>query len=128
MNNHPHGGSDQYRNITKIQPHQLTKKAVPSTDFSTPDKFDLDVMRTFEELETLLLRKHKDYGPKNIALAPGGPINGLRVRMWDKMARINNLVDNKQASLNEPLEDSFADLANYAIIGLMVLRGQWPNE
>ena len=116
-----------YREITKIAPHEL-KKAVSSTDFSPPEKFDLDVMKTFEELETLLLRKHKDYGPKNIALAPGGPINGLRVRMWDKMARINNLVDNKVEGLNEPLEDSFADLANYAIIGLMVLRGQWPNK
>ena len=124
MTNH----SGIYREITKIEPHQLTKKAVSSTDFKAPEKFDLDVMRTFEELETLLLRKHKDYGPKNIALAPGGPINGLRVRMWDKMARINNLVDSKQKSLNEPLEDSFADLANYAIIGLMVLRGQWPSE
>lgn len=124
MTNH----SGIYREITKIEPHQLTKKAVSSTDFRAPEKFDLDVMKTFEELETLLLRKHKDYGPKNIALAPGGPINGLRVRMWDKMARINNLVDSKQDSLNEPLEDSFADLANYAIIGLMVLRGQWPSE
>lgn len=124
MTNH----SGIYREITKIEPHQLTKKAVSSTDFRAPEKFDLDVMKTFEELETLLLRKHKDYGPKNIALAPGGPINGLRVRMWDKMARINNLVDSKQESLNEPLEDSFADLANYAIIGLMVLRGQWPSE
>jgi len=123
----PHG-SDYYRNITKIKTDQFKKKAVPSTDFRAPEKFDLDVMKTFEELETLLLRKHKDYGPKNIALAPGGPINGLRVRMWDKMARINNLVDSKHVSLNEPLEDSFADLANYAIIGLMVLRGQWPNE
>lgn len=124
MTNH----SGVYREITKIEPHQLTKKAVSSTDFKAPEKFDLDVMKTFEELETLLLRKHRDYGPKNIALAPGGPINGLRVRMWDKMARINNLVDSKQDSLNEPLEDSFADLANYAIIGLMVLRGQWPSE
>jgi hypothetical protein len=124
MTNH----SGVYREITKIEPHQLTKKAVSSTDFKAPEKFDLDVMKTFEELETLLLRKHRDYGPKNIALAPGGPINGLRVRMWDKMARINNLVDSKQDSLNEPLEDSFADLANYAIIGLMVLRGQWPSK
>jgi hypothetical protein len=133
MNKHPLGGSDYYRKITKINPHELTpheltKKTVPSTDFRPPQKFDLDVMKTFEELEQLLLRKHTDYGPKNIALAPGGPINGLRVRMWDKMARINNLVDSNQESLNEPLEDSFADLANYAIIGLMVLRGQWPNE
>jgi len=106
----------------------MSKKTVYSTDFSEPTRFELDVMVTFDALEGLLLRKHNDYGPKNIALAPGGPINGLRVRMWDKMARINNLVDNNQEGLNEPLEDSFADLANYAIIGLMVLRGQWPSE
>jgi hypothetical protein len=106
----------------------MTEKAVSSTDFSDPTKFDLDVWETFDELANLLLRKHKDYGPKNIALAPGGPINGLRVRMWDKMARINNLVDNEQEGLNEPLEDSFKDLANYSLIGLMVLRGQWPSE
>ena len=106
----------------------MTEKAVYSTDFSDPTKFDLDVWETFDELANLLLSKHKDYGPKNIALAPGGPINGLRVRMWDKMARINNLVDNEQEGLNEPLEDSFKDLANYSLIGLMVLRGQWPSE
>jgi hypothetical protein len=87
-----------------------------------------NVWDTSNELTQLLLRKHADYGPKNIALAPGGAINGLRVRMHDKMARINHLVDNNATPENESLEDSFVDLANYAIIGLMVLRGQWPNE
>lgn len=93
-----------------------------------PDEFELDVWAITDELSNLLLSKHHDYGPKNIAQSPGGPINGLRVRMWDKIARINNLVDNDKDSLNEPLEDSFKDLANYAIIGLMVLRGKWPTE
>jgi hypothetical protein len=121
-----------YREITKIAPHEL-KKAVSSTDFRPPQKFDLDVMKTFEELETLLLSKHKDYGPKNIADAPGGAINGLRVRMHDKMARINNLYEYMEDTggfqpQHESIEDSFKDMANYAIIGLMVLRGQWPNE
>lgn len=83
---------------------------------------------TGNELISLLLKKHADYGPKNISMSPGGPINGLRVRMHDKMARINHLVDNGATPENESLEDSFVDLANYAIIGLMVLRGQWPNE
>ena len=48
---------------------------------------------TVKELTDLLLSKHRDYGPKNISLAPGGAVNGLRVRMHDKLARINNLVD-----------------------------------
>ena len=93
-----------------------------------PDKFDLDVMDIAEELINLLLVKHHDYGPKNIAQSPGGPINGLRVRMWDKIARINHLVDSGADAKNESLEDSYKDLANYAIIGLMVLRGKWPQE
>lgn len=83
---------------------------------------------TVKELTDLLLSKHRDYGPKNISLAPGGPVNGLRVRMHDKLARINNLVDSNADPQHESLEDSFKDMANYAIIGLLVLRGQWDNE
>lgn len=75
----------------------------------------------------LLLRKHRDYGPKNIADAPGGALNGLRVRMHDKLARINHLIDNGAEAENEPLRDSFLDLANYGLIALMVLDGEWPG-
>ena len=91
------------------------------------DQFDLDVYEIVDELYLLLLDKHHDYGPKNIAGSPGGPLNGLRVRMHDKTARINNLIDNKQQARHEPLEDSFKDLANYAIIALLVLRGTWDK-
>lgn len=86
-----------------------------------------DVWATARELVALLLKKHKDYGPTNIGDAPGGPLNGLRVRMFDKIARINHLVDNDASPENESLEDSFKDLANYAIIALLVQRGQWPK-
>ena len=92
------------------------------------DVFVDNVYDTYNELAQLLLKKHADYGPKNIADAPGGAINGLRVRSHDKLARINHLIDSDATPENESLEDSFKDLANYAIIGLMVLRGQWPNE
>ena len=90
--------------------------------------FEYHVGKTFQELLDLLLSKHKDYGPKNIADAPGGAINGLRVRMHDKLARINNLYGSALQPEHESLEDSFKDMANYAIIGLLVLRGQWDNE
>jgi hypothetical protein len=83
---------------------------------------------TIKELTDLLLSKHKDYGPKNISYAPGGPLNGLRVRMHDKLARINNLIDSGVDPKHESMEDSFKDMANYSIIGLLVLREQWDNE
>ena len=93
-----------------------------------PNKFDLDVWETMDSLAELLLSKHRDYGPKNISQSPGGPLNGLRVRMWDKLARINNLVETKNNPQHESLEDSFKDMANYAIIGLLVLQEKWPQE
>lgn len=119
--------------------YNLSKKSGSSDDwykqnFNTPARdvtipvtdFEKSVRETFRELENLLLSKHKDYGPLNISASPGGAINGLRVRMHDKLARINNLYDkNTNKPQHEPLEDSFKDMANYAIIGLLVLRGQW---
>ena len=80
----------------------------------------------YELLETLY-KKHEDYGPMNIAGAPGGAMNGLRVRMYDKLARLNNLIDTGDTPNYESLEDTLLDLANYAIIGLLVQRGQWEG-
>ena len=96
----------------------------------TPTDFEMNVLNVAEELTDLLLRKHMDYGPKNISGAPGGALNGLKVRMYDKLARIDNLTSNTFDTIpkNEPLEDSFKDLANYAIIGLLVLQGKWPQK
>ena len=90
--------------------------------------FDEIVYKYFGDSADLLLRKHRDYGPKNISQAPGGALNGLRVRMWDKMARINNLIESGAKPENESLLDSFQDLANYSIIAMLVLDGKWPNE
>lgn len=78
-------------------------------------------------LAELLIKKQKDYGPKNISLAPGGPLNGLRVRMFDKLSRINNLLETGAKPENESLRDSFMDIANYAIIAMMVLDKQWEG-
>jgi hypothetical protein len=90
--------------------------------------FEAALAKKFKEAEALLIQKHNDYGPKNVSQSPGGPLNGLRVRMWDKLARINNLVDTGVSPSNESLRDSFLDLANYAIIGMMVIDGDWENN
>ena len=102
-----------------------------TTDHNPPvinPEFLIAVSETFDELKQLLIKKHLDYGPKNISESPGGPINGLRVRMHDKLARINNLTDKGTAPQYESLEDSFKDMANYSIIALLVLRHKWDTE
>ena len=102
-----------------------------STDKETriphTSQFEDDVRIVYDELMSVLLKKHKDYGPKNIADAPGGALNGLRVRIHDKVARINNLIDRHSDPMYESIEDSFKDLANYAIIALLVLRDKWDK-
>jgi hypothetical protein len=80
-----------------------------------------------DAMAELLIKKQKDYGPKNISLAPGGPLNGLRVRMFDKLSRINNLLESGATPENESIRDSFIDLANYAVIAMMVLDNNWDT-
>jgi hypothetical protein len=90
-------------------------------------EFTQAVSKIYKEAEVLLLSKHKDYGPKNISGSPGGPLNGLRVRMHDKLARINNLIDSGATPENESLRDSFIDMANYALIAMLVIDGDWDK-
>lgn len=91
------------------------------------NSFEWRLQQVFDEALTLLLKKHRDYGPLNIARAPGGPLNGLRVRKWDKLARINHLIDSGAEPENESLRDSFLDDLNYSAIALMVLDKEWPG-
>ena len=95
---------------------------------SDTNTFIADVWATLDGAGNLLIKKHKDYGPTNISLSPGGPLNGLRVRMHDKTARINHLIDSGATPENESLRDSFIDLLNYSAIALMVLDGKWPRD
>lgn len=89
--------------------------------------FLLDIYDVQDELADILIAKHEDYGPKNISQSPGGPLNGLNVRMYDKLARLDNLLSNNKTPKNESLRDTFIDLANYAIIGLLVIDNKWDK-
>lgn len=90
-------------------------------------RFATDLTMLTLELERLMIRKQLDYGPKNISDSPGGAMNGLIVRMNDKMQRLINLHYSDSEPSNESVEDTFMDIANYGIIGLMLLRGRWPK-
>lgn len=95
----------------------------------TEAEFEKEVKKIFDEAYTLLLRKHRDYGPLNISLAPGGAINGLIVRKHDKFERIKNLFYNKpnEKPQFETLRETFIDDLNYSAIAMMVIDGKWPK-
>ena len=101
------------------------KHAVTRTDST----FAAHVWEIMDAAGNLLLKKHEAYGPKNISQSPGGPENGLRVRMWDKMARLNHILENPEVDVNdESLEDTLKDLLNYCAIFIMVRNGTWPAQ
>lgn len=103
---------------------------------STPKAYAEHLKECFEcragdysdEALEVLISKHKDYGPSNIANAPGGALNGLSVRLHDKVARLANLIEKDADPKHESLYDTFLDIANYGLIGMMVLNDDWDKK
>jgi len=88
------------------------------------------------EMYQMFAAKHMDYGLNNIAL--GGDLNnkedkkfsltGLAIRLTDKISRLKNLLINgKNYVKGEGMEDTFIDIANYGIIGMLVGRNKWKK-
>jgi hypothetical protein len=74
----------------------------------------------------LLDTKHLDYGPMNIAFH--GQI-GVVSKLFDKVCRIKHLLSQKRRPRNESIKDSWMDISNYGVIGLMLKESNWPmNE
>ena len=90
-------------------------------------RFDDAVDRIKQDERDLLVRKQADYGSLNIAHSPGGPINGLAVRLADKVSRLANLSASQTEPNYESLIDTAIDIANYGTILHMVLAGDWPG-
>ena len=70
-------------------------------------------------LHTLLVRKQKDYGHENIERFG---LDGVKVRLWDKVARFENLKGQETAS-NESTDDTLCDIIGYCTIHEMVCDG-----
>lgn len=68
----------------------------------------------------LLASKQHDYGHGNITKF--GP-HGVRVRLWDKIARYNNLIARGGTAENEPIQDTLIDMVGYCVIYGMVKAG-----
>jgi len=128
----PDGTSQMVGNLRDIRDQDRLRQRNTADQTATnqgiSQEFIDTVRQLLDEAGNLLLRKQMDYGPTNISKAPGGALNGLRVRMHDKIARINNLIDKGVDPQNESLRDSFIDLLNYSAIAIMVLENKWPSE
>lgn len=73
-----------------------------------------------EQIVALLARKQSDYGPRNIMKFG---IDGLKVRLWDKVARLTNLRATGRVAENESYEDTLLDIIGYVTIACMLEFG-----
>ena len=117
-----HGTSSKQREVLE---RVDTYIKATSTKVKPPLEFEAAVIA--RKAIDLLVQKHDDYGSTNISDAPGGALNGLSVRLHDKVARLNNLLSNDKKPKNETIEDTFIDILNYALIALLVLDGKWDT-
>jgi len=72
------------------------------------------------EVSVILAKKQRDYGPNNIARFAE---KGLILRLHDKIARLENLLEKDHEAANESIEDTYLDIIGYSVIGMM-----WMNE
>ena len=113
-----------------------TISAVDKFEEEYPD-LSVEFIKIQQEMYVMFAAKHMDYGLNNITL--GGDIvnnsddkqfslTGLCIRLTDKISRLKNLLINGRSFVEgEGMEDTFIDIANYGIIGLLVGRDKWKK-
>jgi hypothetical protein len=90
-----------------------------------------------QEQYELFARKMMDYGLSNITLGStledpediNLSLTGIWLRCNDKINRLKNMLKRKGRNYvqDEPMIDSFIDIANYGIIAQLVMKGKWKK-
>ena len=115
--------------------HSLSDPTVAHFEKEYPE-LSQEFKRIQDEMYRMFAAKHLDYGLNNISL--GGDLTqekdknfsltGLAIRLTDKISRLRNLLTNGRNFVRgEGMEDTFIDVANYGIIGLLVGRDKWKK-
>ena len=127
---------EEFDQLVETNPDAVTVSLAVETFENEYPELSEEYKRISEEMYEMFARKHMDYGLNNIAL--GGDLTnaedkkfsltGLAIRLTDKISRLKNLLINgKNYVRGEGMEDTFIDIANYGIIGLLVGRDKWKK-
>jgi hypothetical protein len=77
-----------------------------------------------QELLEMFLKKHKDYGKGNILA--NGEI-GIAMRVSEKIERLKHLLMTQGSPANESIDETWTDIAVYAVIARLVRSGEFKN-
>ena len=86
-----------------------------------------EIIRVALECIELFDLKQQDYGSSNIGIS--GEV-GVQVRLQDKVSRMRHLLEKRMREPdmkvnNESLGDTYQDVANYGMIGMLLDRDLW---
>lgn len=98
-----------------------TKKAAQAP---APTYLDEAFEHVSDELLLMFLKKHKDYGKGNIL---ANKELGIAMRISEKVERLKHLLMSSQDPENESIEETWVDIAVYAVIGVLYRRGHFQN-
>lgn len=85
-----------------------------------PQHLDEAFEEVCKEITELFIKKHHDYGKENILEMEE---LGIAFRASEKIARLKNLLREQRTPTNESLEETWKDIAVYAIIAILYRRG-----
>ncbi len=86
----------------------------------TPKQLDEAFKIVTDELLAMFLKKHKDYGKGNILAVKE---LGIAMRLTEKVERLKNLLMTSKTPANESIEETWTDIAVYAVIAVLYRRG-----
>ena len=97
-----------------------------SDNSSGYQELEMEMANLLHDLHVLFKKKQASYGPGNIS-AFGE--KGCVVRMSDKMQRLIRLVweDRTNPLADETVDDTYLDMACYALIAILVRKNKWPK-
>ena len=81
-----------------------------------------------EALE-LAVRKNADYSGSKIDNISLTGVNGISVRLLDKVSRAYNLSSGSERKIKEEsIRDTFIDIINYAVFAVMMIDNEWVAD
>lgn len=108
------------------KPTYVTEEAFTSLATGASGSLELEkavLAKMFITYQTFCA-KQADYGSGNIAKFGE---RGVLVRVSDKVERLANLDKRGGVPKNEPIDDTWLDVATYGLIAMVVRAGRWPG-
>lgn len=81
-----------------------------------------------KKMEEIYIAKNHDYGNSVHDTYEKYGMTSFLVRMEDKMNRLRSLSTKTSKVKDEKIEDTLQDLANYAILAMIELKGDSHND